>query len=398
MSKTCFVSRGGFEDRTKIFLGFCDRKIRKVYCSCKERNSSHLRFSKSWPFWTPMEVIPILAKIVRMNPNETPKSDYQTFREEKHKSFNTPQEIINGAIEKAAKSPIVEQERIIAGETNEVHLVRTENGREVIIRIYHGEKPKFERERWAIEQCREVGVPVPEVMLVESTEAERKPLHICVESKLEGVPMGDIRKSDDPEISKNLKALLGQLGNNLGKIHSVPVNGFGSLDKNGNGKYRTAKELLTQDLTIAKENTLPEHSLLTIDREIVFRAKEILNREAENFPLVSPRLLHGDLAPQHVLVKEGKISGIIDFEHAKGSDPAEEFARWELKFGDTYPIADIQEGYGNKELFGGDFKKRKNVWRLYQGLAILSYCVREKKQFGIDNALKGLAETVQLFN
>lgn len=336
-----------------------------------------------------------------MNSNETPKSehqtDYQMFREEKHKLFSTPQETISEAIEKATGSRILEQNRIIAGETNEVQFVKTESGRELIIRIYHGDKPKFDREKWAIEQCAKAGVPVPEVLLVEDKEVDNKPIQICVETKIEGEGLDNVGRTEDSNVTDNLRNLLGKLGSVLEKIHSIPTKGFGSLDKSGKGKYVSAKDLILNDQFISGENILPEDQTIQFDREIVRKAKEVLEKEAVNFSEIESHLIHGDLAPQHVMINGGEISGIIDFEHARGSDPAEEFARWELKFGDRYPIYDIKHGFSDKAVFSGDFEKRKNIWRLYQGLAILSYCIREKKQFGVDKAVKGLAESLSRF-
>ncbi len=330
-----------------------------------------------------------------MNSSRETHSEYQAFREKKHEQFNTPQEIISDAVFKATGSQILKQERIISGETNEVYFIDTSDEKRLVIRIYHGERFKFERERWALEQCASIGVPVPKVLLVERIEVESKPMEIMVESRLDGIGLRDLKKSDqDPE---NNKKLLSKLGTVLEKIHSIPTNGFGPLDKNGNGKYPSAKEMLLNDQYISDARILPRDESIPFDRETVRKAKKILNREAQNFPDIKPKLLHGDLAPQHILVDKDEISGIIDFETARGSDPAEEFARWELKFGNEYPISNIQNGYSNKELFDEDFEKRKNIWRLFQGLVQLSYCLREKKGFAIEKIVQNLKETIQKF-
>src|SRR3989344_2368633 len=186
-----------------------------------------------------------------MNSNEIPKSDYQSFREKKHERFHTPQEIIDSAIEKAAGSRISKQERIVAGETNEVHFIQTEDGQELVIRIHHGDKPKFEKERWAIEQCSKAGVPVPKVLLVEKFDIESELIEVCIESRLEGKALGDVGGTGDSKRTGNLGELLGKLGSVLEKVHSVLRNGFGSLDKSGNGKYASAKDLMLNDQYIS---------------------------------------------------------------------------------------------------------------------------------------------------
>ena len=248
--------------------------------------------------------------------NEIPKSDYEIFREEKHESLNAPHAVIVDAAEKATGASVSSEKRIIAGETNEVHEITTDDGGEVIVRIYHGEKPKFERERWAIEQCKASGVPVPEVLLVEESKREGSTLFVCVESKVEGVSLGNIPEITEPKNSERLKELLYKTGEQLSTIHSISTNGFGSLDKNGQGKYDSVQSLLTEDQFRNPENILSESKLKITDHDtvqLVNRAHEIIIAQADSLPVISPKLLHGDFGPQHILIKDGEISGVIDF-------------------------------------------------------------------------------------
>jgi hypothetical protein len=58
-----------------------------------------------------------------------------------------------------------------------------------------------------------------------------------------------------------------------------------------------------------------------------------------------PRLLHGDLEPAHILVSEGRLGGLIDFEFPASGDPAEELAGWDRAHGNVLPTAWLLEGY-----------------------------------------------------
>ena len=114
---------------------------------------------------------------------ENPSESYTDYRRKKHEQWNTSSEVIQGAVLKATGSAMAEQQRIIAGETNEVYSATTEAGPEVIVRIHHGPRNRFEKERWALDRCAEVGVPAPMMLFVESLNDTT---HICVESKLGG--------------------------------------------------------------------------------------------------------------------------------------------------------------------------------------------------------------------
>jgi Ser/Thr protein kinase RdoA (MazF antagonist) len=108
----------------------------------------------------------------------------------------------------------------VAGEANEVYDVELIGDNHIIIRISRADKLEFEQERWAIEKCREVGVPVPVVLLIKHIETEQGPLHICVQEKLEGVPLerGGLDFGTFPEERK--KRIIFQAGEMLAKVQN----------------------------------------------------------------------------------------------------------------------------------------------------------------------------------
>ncbi len=330
-----------------------------------------------------------------MNSFEEPLSDAQKFRIEKHATFDTPRDILGSFIEHETASPVLEDQRLIAGETNEVHDLKLADGRELVARIFHGDKEsRFEKEKWAIEQCATLGVPVPEVLTVGRLEVGGKTLPISILTKLPGRPLDKVLENESAEARKLLFRDLGEL---LKKIHSVPTGGFGKLDAAGNGKFANVEELFTGDRYVRPETILSQADGLRLDRELIEGTYQTLKKYAKDYPKVDPRLVHGDLSTSHVLVDKMKICGIIDFESANGADPVSEFARWELKFANKFPVEEMKEGYG-KDFFGGDYELRKNIWRLYQGLVGMSYCAREKKQYAIDKHSMRLQETLRLLS
>ncbi len=320
-----------------------------------------------------------------MNPNESQKK----YMEEKHEQWNTPSDVIENAVIKATGSRIVEQKRILNGETNEVYDIVTELGQEIILRIYHGQKEKFEKEKWIFGECEKAGVPTPKIILVESLEVDGNPIEICVESKIQGVGLDKAIESED---------VLRDLGKNLARLHSIRTDGFGALSREGKGNFSSVQELIVDNKYIRRDKILPALSGRDADIETVERGYEIMKQEAASYPQIEPRLLHNDISPQHVLVNGGKISGIIDFESAVGGDPLLELARWDFKYGKKFPLKHILEGYGSLEISPDDFERRLNFWKINRSFTSLRYCIDEKKQEGIDNSIRGIRESSEYFN
>ncbi|MDP3996416.1 MAG: aminoglycoside phosphotransferase family protein [bacterium] len=322
------------------------------------------------------------------------ESEYEIFRQKRHEKWNTPEEEIEWALKEAGGSGILKKDRIIEGETNEVHMVTDSKQREFVVRISHRENHKFERferEKWALEKCAEKGVPVPKPLFVGKREVEGKLLQFLVESKLTGVDLRTYLKQGG-----NKEAVMKEVGTQLAKIHSVSMDGFGSLNEEGHAEYKTANDLIRGDKHCQAQKVLENDKVGILDKHVIEDAGDVLISELEKVSGVEPVLLHGDIQPSHILVHNGQVSGFIDFENAKAGDRAEEFARWEMKFGEKYPIELFKKGYG-EEFFGADFEFRKNYWRVFQSMARLTYLLREGKQFSIGEAEERLKETLRYF-
>jgi aminoglycoside phosphotransferase (APT) family kinase protein len=328
--------------------------------------------------------------------------EYKIFRQRKHDQMKTPEDVLAGLVQEATGSILIRLERIIAGEVNEVYSVETETGQKVIVRIFHGQKDKFYKEQWAFEQCALAGVPVPQMILIKSIEVGGEPREVCVESVIPGVSLNheleDKVTGEIPvEKETELVFLLHQVGKILSKIHSISTNGFGRLDRNGNGKFSSVRDLVLGDVYTAKEKILPALSERPDDLPIVLQAFEIIEKESVSLTFSSPCLLHNDFSPSHLFVDQGKISGTIDMENASGGDPVLEFARWDNKVGKVYPLKYLKEGYENQELFLEDFERRLNFWKILNSFTSLGYCLEVKKESGIKKAIKGLRAAIEYF-
>ena len=79
-----------------------------------------------------------------------------------------------------------------------------------------------------------------------------------------------------------------------------------------------------------------------VERGAALLREEVLNRSA---PTVS--LAHGDFLPKNLLIGNGEIVGVIDWEFAGPAPPAFDLARWEVSAGEPlHDCSDLQRrGY-----------------------------------------------------
>jgi len=266
--------------------------------------------------------------------------DYQSFLVAKHERlFKTPPSIIDEIVRRATGSSPIEKQRIIKGEANEVHAIKIDRGLEIIVRINRESEAesRFQSERWAIEQAAKVDVPVPRVLLVESLELEGKSVGVSVEERLPGVPLDELAKHTSEE---ELAKILQQAGTLLSRIHSVETEGFGEIDGNGRGEHASIASLFLEGNL--SERVFAAAQSASFDPSILRRALHILHEFQKICPPIPSHMLHGDFGPKHLLIENGKIAGIIDFESACGGDPAQEFANWQFFFENEYSIESLK--------------------------------------------------------
>lgn len=337
---------------------------------------------------------------VKMAPNEkhpAKMSDYQSFLKAKHERlFNTPAGVIDEVVRKAIGAAPAERERIIKGEVNEVYGVKIDGGREIIVRISRGSEAEsqFQKEGWAIEQAAKAGVPVPHVLLVEPLQVEDQTLGVSVEERLPGLPLDELA---DRLSGSELAKILQRAGALLSQIHSIRTEGFGELDKKGRGERASIAFMFSEE-SLDPQELLVAARTASLNPDVIERAVRILEKYQEHYPPVAPHLLHGDFAPKHILIDDGKITGIIDFENAHGGDPVQEFANWQFFFEGRYPIEPIKEGYAGKSLFDDEFEHRFFIWKLLIGLIDLCYYVEEGNQSGINHCKKRIPSDLSYFD
>lgn len=319
---------------------------------------------------------------------------YQAFLEEKHKKFQTPDAVLQDVFQKALGFPFDEKRRIVKGEVNEVYDLRMGQKDHFIMRLSRADDwLPYDGESWVLKKCRQLGLPVPEVISIKHIEADGKPLHICIETKLPGIPLNELR--DEEKIDHtSLKAILIQVGSILSQLHTIKTTGYDAIDINGKGYYKSFNEYM-QKRKKKEARLLKAADLFNFDRSQIHRALKIIQRYNDFFPTFKPVLNHNDLSPKHVLVDNDQVTGIIDFETSISGHPIQDFARWNY-YHDDYPLGWIQEGYSNKALFNKDFKRKLHFMRIFYGLGAIEWYSYDNHP-GIATAKRNLQQDLEYF-
>lgn len=317
-----------------------------------------------------------------MSPSQSKqkKHPYQSYLEEKHAKFNTPSNVIDEIVFAAVGSLPKDRKKIILGEVNEVYDLITKDDQQFIVRISRSDNPRFETEKWAIDEVRKMGVPAPEVLLVRKETVGDDHLTICVERKLPGMPLRDIPYPERDRI----RNIVQQAGGILAKIHSVNPQGFGGFEKPGVGKYASWVDYV-MEVDGDRDAIAASAVKIGLTAEDVDQGFNILRQNTQLFENVSPHLLHSDFSSKHILVEGNTVTGILDFEGSRSGDPVWDFAWWDHFFGTDLPVDWLKHGYEKLFKLGLDFDKKLALYKLRLGLMFIHYYESEGNVSGMQD-------------
>jgi aminoglycoside phosphotransferase (APT) family kinase protein len=310
-----------------------------------------------------------------------------------HAAQTIPAEILNEILGEISPAPVIAKRRIIEGEANEVYAVAFADGLHVIARLSRDADKDGDQEQWAIRACGLRGVPVPELLGVWHRSLEGQPLNICVQRKLEGVLLSNAQLPQNV-----LHQIVVQAGDFLARIHAIPVKGFGYINGQGEGKFLTLASEIAAFLAMEAEF----HALakrLDLSGRTMNRALRWVVDGERMIGSVEPCLTHNDFQAKHIMVAHGAISGIIDFGEVAGSEPLSDIVRWDYYEAERLPLAWLQEGYTNKQVFDDTFTQRLHIKRIAFSLWVMRWYDRRGYAEGVAEArakfLRDLAKLEQ---
>jgi aminoglycoside phosphotransferase (APT) family kinase protein len=289
-----------------------------------------------------------------------------SLRADRVRAMTSSDAFIAAVVDEACGAPVRTRVRITEGFSNEVYAIDTTAGQQVIVRIHWYQRtPHFEAERWALDRCAAIGLPVPRLLLLRHLPVGNELHSVCVETRLPGQTLYSLLMTGALRPAE-AQPVLTEVGQLLARLHTMPAAGFGRIDATGTGTASDARYEATPEMWQAT-------ATLGLARAAVAEAIQLL-QEAEEFRHApAPRLLHGDISPQQILVDAGTVGGLIDFEFPESGDPAAELAYWDFFQRERLPVRWLLAGYAREQPTTPAFARRLALWRLRLGLDKASY-------------------------
>lgn len=331
-----------------------------------------------------------------MGTNKKP-DHYRKYLTSMHAKLITPDEVIRDVIEEETGLDLVSKNKIVAGEVNEVYEIVLSNKKHAILRISKGGYPGFRQEEWAINKCKGLGVPVPEIIFIKHIEIKGEKKSMCLMEKIDGEPLERGNIEFNKLDLEQRKQFIRQAGEILSKIHSIPTKGFGWIVGAGRAEYKTSNGLI-QNLLDKQEHLEEIAREEGIDKTYIKKALRIIQSFREPYSRVVPCLNHGDYSHKHFMVKGDKIVAILDWGGVRSDSPIYDIARWDYWFGDEIPTEWLKEGYTNKSLFDNNFADFFHMLRVFRGLEIIDWYHQEKYKQKVEEAKEKLVKDLKYFS
>jgi aminoglycoside phosphotransferase (APT) family kinase protein len=282
---------------------------------------------------------------------------------QRHAAWSTPDEVLDELVRAATGSSTAERTRIIKGEANETYHARDEAGTQLILKVAHQNPQRFaDLERNASLLAR-AGVGVPEVLHRRVIDLPGGPAAAVVQRFIAGTSLEDLLPTlDAAEVGR----LVEEAGELLARFHSVRVTDDGPMSAH------CVKEMM-QDLGHAGD-ALAAHGIDAASLESLVRAHASV---LDQWPLC---LTHGDFGPDHVILKDGHVVGVIDLDSARTGVPVVDISWWDTFFDrPPHPSARLITGYERVAPLG-DHAVARDVYSLATGVGKLQYFFEHERQ------------------
>lgn len=329
---------------------------------------------------------------VRMRTWQIPTLD--EWLQARHSNWNTPTNLINEYVRKATGSAVEQVSRVVLGVDNEVYDVTTAGNHRLIVRISHKENHRFEAERWALHTARFAGVPTPHVLLVEQAEYDGIPVMFCIEEKVPGKPLDMLLKEG---VTSDLSKAIDQIGEVLGKLHSVRVDGFGYLQPDGKGSQTSFAEIML-DANERQAELYEAASLWNVPAQKITAGLELLNAHRELYEFHTPVLVHGDFGPRHIFAEGDHISGVIDMQDCSGNHPVFDFVNWDAYWSELVPTSKLLASYGNPNVCTESFETLFHLVLLRESLIMLMVHAARQNPHGVQGFIIEMERALRYFS
>jgi aminoglycoside phosphotransferase (APT) family kinase protein len=184
------------------------------------------------------------------------------------------------------------------------------------------------------------GVTVPRVINFEHRN-QTTGLSVMVTEEIPGVCVEDEWPRD------GLRGILREAGRQIARVHEVPVDGFGWIDRTSYDKLkaqrRTFQDYFTEFLS-SDLQTLERYEFTDEERSHI---ADLMETACRMLDLQDAVLVHGDFDVSHVFHSNGRYSGLIDLGEIRGNNRLFDLATFALfdRSPDRIAYSYVLEGY-----------------------------------------------------
>jgi len=232
----------------------------------------------------------------------------------------TPRPVIDSVVRSVCGREVGRLVRLTGGGLHETYRVEVRNDVPMVVRIARQQVPWFTDEEHVMAQARGVGVPTPNVLGVGQVDHDGELLSFSI---LQLVPGRSLDELACELPASDLERLVMDGGELLARVHSVVP------DRGIRHKLEPRDERF-----VARAERVACQALGPAAAAVVERGADLLRDEVMTRPAPRLSLAHGDWLPKHLLIDDGAIVSVIDWEFAGPAPRAFDLARWQVSAGD----------------------------------------------------------------
>jgi len=286
-------------------------------------------------------------------------------------------------IEPALSTELTRVERPRSGTWTHTYLIG-DREHQWVARVYEAPGRRLKKSFVVQQKAASVGMRVPKIV-AHRLEAPEPGGHIwTVEEFVRGDEFFPEHFDRETRMSISVDS-----GRQLRRLHAVEVDGFGFFRKDAlHAQYATWGEWLdAQEKGI--EEAVEIAGLRGDDVPVIKAAYDAL-RDA--YP-DSARLCHGDFAGDNLLVEDGRLVAVVDWENALACDPAHDVAYWCRWHEDLECLDALLAGYDPAAPEG--FRRRVLAHHVLLAVDFIVWYEEEGDREGVEDCRRMLREIVQ---